>query len=300
MKKILITGGTGFIGQELRTLLLQEGHYITVITRSPKKYADEAAKNQRFISWDDDLVSEMNEVDVVIHLAGEGVFNQRWTEEVKQSIYDSRIDSTKKLVEAIGLANKKPELLISASASGYYGNKADKVLDETTPVAEDFLAEVCKDWEAESQKATEFGVRVANPRIGIVLEKNGGALEKMIPPFQFFVGGPVGDGKQYMSWIHRMDLCNAIIAPLTNPEISGAYNVCAPNPVTMNEFSDTLGSVMNRPSVFRVPGFVLELAFGEGAKPIMDSIRMQPKVLQEQGFEFQFEELEEALADILA
>lgn len=300
MKKILITGGTGFIGQELRTLLLQEGHYITVITRDPKKYADEAAKNQRFIAWDDNLVAVMNEVDVVIHLAGEGVFNQRWTEEVKENIYNSRIDSTKKLVVAIDSADKKPELLISASGSGYYGDKADRILDETTPVAQDFLAEVCKDWEAESQKATEFGVRVANPRIGIVLEKDGGALEKMIPPFQFFVGGPVGDGKQYMSWIHRIDLCNALIAPLNNPEIKGAYNVCAPNPVTMNEFSDTLGSVMNRPAFFRVPEFVLELVYGEGAKPIMDSIRMQPKVLQEQNFEFHFEELEEALADILA
>lgn len=299
MKKILITGGTGFIGQELRTLLLQEAHYIIVVTRDPKKYADESAKNQRFISWDDDLVEIMNEVDAVIHLAGEGVFNQRWTEVVKQSIYNSRIDSTRKLVEAIGASENKPEVLISASGSGYYGNQGDEILDESKSVADDFLAEVCKDWEAASQAATRFGVRVANPRIGIVLEKDGGALEKMVPPFQFFVGGPVGDGKQYMSWIHRSDLCQALLAPLTNPKVSGAYNVCAPNPVTMNEFSDTLGSVMNRPALFRVPGFVLELVYGEGAKPIMDSIRMQPKVLQSHNFEFEFEELEEALADII-
>lgn len=299
MKNILITGGTGFIGQELRILLLQQGYYLLVVTRSPKKYADESAKNQKFLSWDDDLVEAMNNVDAVIHLAGEGIFDQRWNDEVKKKIYNSRINSTKKLVEAMEKAESKPEVFISASASGYYGNQGDKILDETNPVADDFLASVCRDWETESQKATKFGIRVANPRIGIVLEKNGGALQKMITPFQFGVGGPVSDGKQYMSWIHREDLCKALIYPLENEEIEGAYNVNAPNPSTMNEFAERLGSVMNRPSIFRVPKFVLELMYGEGAKPILDSIRMQPKVLQVHDFEFRFEELEEALADIL-
>lgn len=300
MKNILITGGTGFIGQELRTLLLQEGYYLTVITRSPKKYADESAKNQHFISWDGDLVEAMNTADAVIHLAGEGIFDQRWNEEVKKRIYNSRIDSTNKLVEAMEKADTKPELFISASASGIYGNRGDTVLDESAPFDEDdFLAKVCIDWEAASQKATKFGVRVVNPRIGIVLEKNGGALEKMLTPFKFGVGGPVGDGKQYMSWIHRSDLCNALIFPLTNTEIKGAYNLCAPHPATMNEFAETLASVMNRPNLFRVPKIALELVYGEGAKPITDSIRMQPKELQVNGFEFRFEELEEAIADIL-
>lgn len=300
MKKILITGGTGFVGEELRSMLLQQGHYITVITRNPKKYADEAAKNQQFISWDDNLKEAMNVADAVIHLAGEGIFSQRWTESVKKRIYDSRIDTTKKLVEAIEKADERPEIFISASASGIYGNRGDDVLDESEPAEQgDFLAKVCIDWEAEAQKATQLGVRVTNPRIGIVLEEGGGALEKMIPPFKMFVGGPVGDGKQYMSWIHRSDLCRALILPIENEEMEGPYNVCAPSPVTMNEFAETLGSVMNRPSVFRVPGFALEVAFGEGAKPIMDSIRMQPKALQVAGFEFQFEELEEALSDIL-
>ncbi len=298
MKKILITGGTGFIGEELRMLLLQQGHYITVITRSPKKYKDEAAKNQQFISWEDDLVEAMNTADAVIHLAGESIFSQRWNEEVKKRIYDSRIDSTRQLVGAMKKAENKPDVFVSASASGFYGNQGDKVLDESNPVADDFLAQVCKDWEEESQKVAELGVRVVNPRIGIVLEKNGGALEKMLPPFKFGVGGPVGDGKQYMSWVHRTDLCNALIYPIEQEEIEGAYNVCAPNPVDMNEFAETLASVINRPNIFRVPKLALQVMYGEGAKPITDSIRMQPKKLQVNEFEFRFDELEEALADI--
>jgi uncharacterized protein (TIGR01777 family) len=296
---ILITGGTGFIGDELRTLLLKEGHNLVIITRSPEKYEGESAKNLRFISWDDDLAAEMGDLDAVINLAGENLFGQRWTDEVKQRIMDSRVQTTKKLVDAIREANKKPEVFVSASASGIYGNRGDEVLDESAEIADDFLAEVCMAWEAESQKATDLGVRVVNPRIGIVLEKGGGALEKMIPPFQFLVGGPIGSGNQYMSWVHRTDLCKALIFPLVNNELNGAYNVCSPNPATMNEFADTLGDVMNRPSLFRVPRFALDIILGEAAKPVTDSIRMQPKKLQVTGFEFHYEELEEALAEII-
>lgn len=296
---ILITGGTGFIGEELRTLLLKEGHNLVIVTRSPKKYEDENAKNQRFVSWDDDLTGEMEEVHAVINLAGENLFGQRWTDEVKKRIMDSRIESTKKLVDAMRSAKEKPEVFVSASASGIYGDRADTVLTEEESPADDFLAEVCKAWEDESQKAGEFGVRVVNPRIGIVLEKGGGALEKMIPPFQFFIGGPIGSGEQYMSWVHRQDLCEALIFPITNKELTGPYNVCAPTPATMNEFATVLGDVMRRPSIFRVPKFALDIVLGEASKPVTDSIRMQPKELQVAGFEFRFEELEEALAEIL-
>lgn len=296
---ILITGGTGFIGEELQTILLKEGHNLIIITRSPKKHEDESAKNLRFISWDDDLASEMEDIDAVINLAGENLFGQRWTDEVKQRIMDSRVQSTKKLVDAMRETASKPEVFVSASASGIYGNRGDDILNEDAEIANDFLAEVCEAWEAESQKASAFGVRVANPRIGIVLEKGGGALEKMIPPFQFLVGGPIGSGDQYMSWIHRTDLCLALIYPIKNEELSGAYNVCSPNPATMNEFADTLGDVLNRPSIFRVPKFVLDIVLGEAAKPVTDSIRMQPKKLQVTGLEFHFEDLKEALADII-
>jgi len=195
-------------------------------------------------------------------------------------------------------AVNKPSVFVSASASGIYGDQGDTILTEEHEVASDFLAKVCVDWEAESMKAADFDVRVVNPRIGIVFEKGGGALEKMIPPFKFFVGGPIGDGMQYMSWIHRTDLVNALIFPIEKEELIGAYNVCSPNPATMNEVSETLGDVMNRPSFFRVPKFALDIAFGEAAQPITGSIRMQPKQLQVNGFEYRFEELEEALADI--
>lgn len=296
---ILITGGTGFIGKELRETLLKAGNNLVIITRNPKKYEDESASNQRFISWDDDLASEMENVNVVINLAGENLFGQRWNEQVKESIYSSRIDSTRSLVEAMRSAEKKPSVFISASASGIYGDQGDTILTEEFEVANDFLASVCKDWEEESQKATKLGVRVVNPRIGIVLEEGGGALEKMIPPFKFFVGGPIGDGKQYMSWIHRSDLVKALVFPIENEKLDGAYNVCSPNPATMNEVAETLGDVMNRPSFFRVPKFALDIVLGEAAQPITGSIRMQPKKLQVTGFEFRFEELEEALADII-
>ena len=296
---ILITGGTGFIGKELRETLLKAGNNLVIITRNPKKYEDESASNQRFISWDDDLVSEMENIDIVINLAGENLFGQRWNEQVKESIYNSRIDSTRSLVEAMRSAEKKPSVFISASASGIYGDQGDTILTEEFEVANDFLASVCKDWEEESQKAGKLGVRVVNPRIGIVLEEGGGALEKMIPPFKFFVGGPIGDGKQYMSWIHRSDLVKALVFPIENEKLEGAYNVCSPNPATMNEVAETLGDVMNRPSFFRVPKFALDIVLGAAAQPITGSIRMQPKKLQVTGFEFRFEELEEALADII-
>ncbi len=296
---ILITGGTGFIGKELRETLLKAGNNLVIITRNPKKYEDESASNQRFISWDDDLVSEMENADAVINLAGENLFGQRWNEQVKESIYNSRIDSTRSLVEAMRSAEKKPSVFISASASGIYGDQGDTILIEEFEAANDFLASVCKDWEEESQKATKLGVRVVNPRIGIVLEEGGGALEKMIPPFKFFVGGPIGDGKQYMSWIHRSDLVKALVFPIENEKLEGAYNVCSPNPATMNEVAETLGDAMNRPSFFRVPKFALDIVLGEAAQPITGSIRMKPKKLQVTGFEFRFEELEEALADII-
>jgi uncharacterized protein (TIGR01777 family) len=217
---------------------------------------------------------------------------------VKKKIYDSRIDSTRTLVDAMRKADSKPDVFISASGSGYYGNGEDAIRTESDIVGDDFLASVCKDWEAEAQKATAFGVRVVNPRIGIVLERDGGAMEKMIPPFQWFVGGPVGNGKQYMSWVHRDDMVQALIFPIEQ-NIQGPYNVCAPAPVTMNTFAKVLGDVMNRPVLFRVPKFALECLYGEGAKPILDSIRMNPTVLKEQGFDFEYDDLEEALADIL-
>lgn len=298
-KKILITGGTGFIGSYLSDQLLKQGHYLTIITRSPERYSEEQAKNMQYVGWDDDLVEVVNHCDYIINLAGESLFGQRWTHEVKSSIYDSRILTTRKLVTLIEKAEIKPELFISASAVGIYGDCGDTVLDESSPAGSDFLAEVCKDWENEAIKASDFGVRVAIPRIGIVLEENGGVIEKMLLPFKMFVGGPIGSGDQYVPWVHMTDLCNAILFPIENHELAGPYNVCSPEPESMNVLAETLGKVMNRPSFFKVPKSILKLALGEASQPVLGSLRVQPKVLQVTGFHFEFEDLEEAIADIL-
>ena len=291
----LLTGATGFIGEELREILLKEGHFLKILTRSPKKYQIEGVKNETFVSWDADLIQVMEESDVVINLVGENVFGSRWNEEVKKRIYDSRIDSTRQLVDAMREAEQKPELFISASASGYYGHNGDEKLYEGSGPGDDFLAKVCIDWEAEAMKAAEMGLRVAIPRIGIVLEKRGGALDQMIPPFQFFVGGPVSHGNQYMPWIHRTDLCHAILFPVQHQDFEGVYNAVGPAPVTMNMFAKELGKAMHRPSLFRVPEIAIRMMFGEGAKPILDSIRAHPKKLLDAGFTFRYEEVDEAL-----
>lgn len=297
-KKILITGGTGFIGSYLCSELLKQGHFISIITRSPGKYSEEQSKNLQYIGWDDGLADAMNKADVVINLVGENLFGKRWTDSVKKSICNSRIESTKKLVKAMENSTSKPNLFISASAVGIYGDNGDKLLDESSPAGNDFLADVCKDWEKESQKAAGLGIRVVNPRLGIVFEKDGGFLQIMKRPFLFFVGGPIGDGEQYVPWIHMDDLVRALIYPIENDELRGPYNVCSPQPETMNHLADALGNVLNRPSFFRVPEFVMKTVLGEAAEPALGSLNVQPKVLQISGFEFKFEDVEEAMADI--
>ena len=259
--QILITGGTGFIGSYLCEKLARQGHFLTLVSRSPEKYAEESAKNQRYISWDSDLAAEMDKVDVVINLVGENLFGKRWTDEVKKRLYSSRIDLTNKLVDAIADSDTPPELMISASGINYYGASGDTVLT--------------------------------------VLEDDDGIIDKMKLPFSLFVGGSLGSGDQYLSWIHMDDMINAIVFPIEHSEILGPYNAASPNPVQMDEFASTMGRVMNRPSLFKVPEFVLKTVLGEAATPVLASLRIQPKVLQQAGFEFQYADLEVALGDIL-
>lgn len=296
---ILLTGATGFIGSYLRTMLLRKGYLLTIISRSPDKYESETAQNQRFISWNDNLAAEMEKADAVINMAGASIFGQRWTDEVKHEIYSSRVECTKKIVEAIKKADSPPSVLISTSAAGYYGDRGDLVLDESADAGDDFLARVCVAWESAANKVQDAAVRLVVPRFGIVLEKEGGALKQMLPPFNFFVGGPVGSGEQYFPWIHMHDLCRGILYLLDHEELKGAVNLNAPNPVTMNEFAHELGDQLRRPSIFRVPEFPLKLILGEAADPIVNSLRLQPKKLQQHGFNFKFNYVKEALGDIL-
>jgi len=297
--RYLLTGATGFIGSYLRSLLLQEGHDLVVITRNPASSSDVQSSNQQFVSWEEDLVRVIEETDVVINLAGENLFGKRWTEPVKRAILASRVESTRRLVEAMERAEKRPELMISASAVDYYGDRGADLLEESEPSGFGFLADVCREWEEASRRAVELGVRVANPRIGIALQQDGGALQKMKLPFLLFIGGPLGSGEQYMPWIHMDDLCRALLYPVTTTAIRGPYNACSPNPVTMKEFSSAMGRVLNRPSLFRVPGWLLKGVLGEAALPVLNSRRVLPSKLQKAGFQFEFEDLEEALADLL-
>ena len=297
-KQILITGGTGFIGTHLSEILMRKGHYLTIVTRSPEAHKSEEAKNQKFISWDE-LSSVIDSIDVVINMAGENLFGQRWTPEVKEKLYNSRILTTRKLVDAIRASVSRPEVFISTSGVNYYEDSGDQVITEESEPGDDFLANLCIDWEKEAELASDLGVRVVIARFGIVLEKNGGVIEKMRLPFKLFIGGPVGSGNQYMPWIHMEDLCRVLVYAMENENMEGAFNACSPEPVTMSEFADALGEVMNRPSFFRVPEFVLDIVLGEAAVPVIGSLRVQPKVLQKSGFEFEYEDIGTALADII-
>ena len=299
MKKIVVSGGTGFIGSDICTQLLQKDYELILITRNPTKYGADKAKNLRYVSWDDSLNVIMDEADAVIHLAGEPVIDGRWNEEVKKKIYDSRIHSTRKLVQAMAVSANKPKVFISASASGYYGNSGINWCSEVDSPGDDFLAKVCVDWEKEAQGANELGIRVVHPRIGIVLGHDGGALKNMLTPFRLGLGGSIGPGTQFMSWIHLRDLTRAIIHLLEEDGIQGPVNMCSPEPVTMDVFTQVLAKTMHRPNLFTVPSFALKLLFGEGAQPILDSIRMKAGVLESIGFTYIYEDLEEALIDLV-
>ncbi|MGL5078356.1 MAG: thylakoid membrane protein ThyD, partial [Waterburya sp.] len=235
--------------------------------------------------------------DAVINLAGEPIA-ERWTSQQKQAIMESRQLGTRKLVEAIAMAAEKPQVLVSGSAIGYYGTSETTMFDENSPSGNDFLAQVCQNWEAEAQKVTELGVRLVIFRIGIVLA-NGGALGKMIGPFKMFAGGPIGSGKQWFSWIHRDDLVNLISQAIERLEMSGVYNATSPYPVRMGKLCQTLGEVMNRPSWLPVPDFVLEILLGDGAIVVLQGQQVIPQRTQATGFNYQYSELKPALAEIV-
>jgi uncharacterized protein len=293
---ILITGGTGFIGRYLINTLQSRGDTVTVVSRTP---ATSRQKGITYVGWDTDFATLMGSVDAVINLAGSNLFDSRWTDEVRGTILNSRVEATSKMVEAIMNATKKPSVFISGSAVGYYGPRGNDLLDETQPPGQDFLAKVCVAWEYEAQKLTDPGVRVVLARIGIVQQTDSGALQKMLLPFKLFGGGPLGHGSQYYPWVHMDDMVHALLFCIDTPTITGPVNITAPAPVTMNEFASTLGDVMNRPSWFRVPGFVLKVAVGDSATAILASLRAIPKKLLDAGYRFRHPDLKRALHDML-
>lgn len=297
--KILLTGGTGFLGSHLSDFLIKHNHELTIISRSPENYRKFESNNRHFVAWQSDLSNIISEADAIINLAGKNLFDQRWTNEVKRDIRNSRINVTTAIIEGIKKAQDKPKVLLSASAVGYYGDRGDEMVTEESPAGDDFLALLCKDWEGEALKAGKSGVRVVIPRIGIPLAKDGGALQQMLTPFRYFVGGALGNGQQYFPWIHIEDLCRSFHYVLTNDDFKGAFNVSSPNPVTMNKFAKALGTALNRPSLFSVPEFALKLALGDAAKPVTASLRVIPKKLLDHGFQFKYKKVLPSLIDIV-
>lgn len=333
---IFLTGGTGFIGKHLTRALTDIGHNVTIATRNTGKHpryvlppiddnqepsvgttggsevgttrgaeVGKSGKKQRtahvrYVPLQDDLTSSLAGCDVVINLAGESLAGKRWTAGVKKRLSESRVHTTRSLVASMKQLDKQPELFLSASAVGYYGDCGDEFVTEKRGAGDDFLAGLCRDWEAASSEAKSLGIRVVNPRFGVVLAADGGALAAMLPVFKAFMGGAPGTGSQYFPWIHMDDLCRSMIHAIQTTELHGPYNATAPEPVTMSTFTDVLGDVLSKPSFLRVPEFALKMALGEAASMVTNSLRVVPEKIRRQGFLFRFTDIREALVDVLA
>lgn len=295
--RILVTGGSGFVGRRLCQALGADGHQVFVVSRSPSEAAkvlpDSTDIRRNFADFAD------ADPQAIINLAGEPIAEGRWTDSKKQRIVSSRVDTTRQVVELCKALETPPKVLISSSAVGFYGDQGDATVTEDTEPNQEWLHEICERWESEALKAGDVGVRVAVVRIGLVLDEGGGLMKKMLPAFKFGLGSKLGDGSQYMPWIHRDDLVRIIQFLLEHDECEGPYNSSAPNPVTNAEFTRTLASHLHRPTFLPAPAPALKLAFGEMSRMLLTGARMMPERLLQAGFEFEHPTLENALAEIL-
>ncbi|WP_458204556.1 TIGR01777 family oxidoreductase [Haladaptatus sp. NG-SE-30] len=296
--QILVSGSTGLIGRRLVSHLEQAGHEVTSLVRP------ETTMSADGVQWEPSRgeidQTRLEGFDAVVHLAGESI-NQRWNDRTKQRILDSRVKGTSLLAGALAELDDPPEVLISASAVGYYGDRGDTWLEEDAGPGDLFISEVCRRWEEASQVAAENGIRVVNIRTGIVLSTEGGALEQMLPPFKLGVGGHLGSGDQYLSWVTRDDVARIIEHLIETNAIEGPVNVSTPEPVTNKTFTNTLGSVLGRPTVFWVPGVGVRLMFGQmGEELLLASDRMRPTKLEQSGYKWRYPELEPALEHVLS
>lgn len=302
-KQIAINGGTGMLGRKITDELILKGFDIILLSRDPSKYKEIFNNRISLIKFDSNTSSgELSEVFNncygVINLAGASIAGKRWSNKYKQELYDSRILPTKKISEAISNSEQKPAFFINASATGIYGNRGDEILTEDSALGNDFLANLCKEWEYEAMKSQNH-TRTITIRIGVVLDKKGGALEKLILPFKFFAGGPLGNGKQFLPWIHIDDLIQSFIFIIQNQNIYGAVISSTPNPSRNSEFAKTIGEIMFRPSFLPAPGFGLKLILGEFAEFLLASQRTIPQKLIESGFQFKYPNAYIALNSIL-
>ena len=301
MKKVIVTGATGFLGRGIAEELITRGDEVTIFTRSVKNAKQKISNAYDYIEWNtasNNWYHKMENKDAVVHLAGENVMAKRWNEEHKKNILISRIEGTKSLVNAIGQVKNKPEVFITASAIGYYGN-SEKPVNEDSEPGKNFLAEVVNAWENEACKVELLGVRRVSIRIGIVLDVNGGALAPMINQFKFFTGGPIGNGQQWFPWVHIEDVIKIFLFTIDNLNVKGALNASSPNPIRMNEFCKILGRVMQRPSFLKVPSFIIKGLFGEAAEVLLNGAQVIPEKTINAGYKFRFNTAEEALKNLL-
>jgi len=293
--KVAVAGANGLIGSNLVRALRARGDEVVGLVRNPRHPGE--------VRWDPKTGGEwtrsIDGVDAVVNLAGANVGGKRWTEEYKREILESRLQSTRALVEAMRAASRRPRVFVSASAVGYYGDRGDEEVTESTPPGSDFLATLCKDWEEEAGRAEQLGVRTVVLRTGVVLERNDSALAKMIPPFKAFVGGPIGSGRQWFPWIHIDDEVGLILWALDGT-VRGPVDAVSPAPVRMKEFARALGRALHRPAVFAVPAFALRLAVGAMAEVLLGGQRALPRKALEGGYRFRFDDVDLALRDVLA
>ena len=301
--RIAVTGATGLIGRELCRNLRADGVPLTLLVRRPEKVG-QTGSDDRVERWEatqgPPRAKAFEGVDAVVHLAGAGIADRRWTDRRKTLLRSSRVDATRHLVEALAALPQSPDVLVSGSAIGIYGDRGDEPLTEDSPPGTGFLARLATEWEAQAEQAASAGMRVVLLRTGIVLARSGGALPEMVRPFRFFVGGPLGSGRQFLSWIHLTDEVGLIRHALESAELSGPLNAVAPAPVRQRDLATELGNLLRKPAFIRTPAWALRLALGEMAGPLLlEGQRVLPRRAQSRGFEFRFPELRGALEDIL-
>ncbi len=300
-KKILITGATGLIGKKITNKLISRGDEVIVVSRSSRKAYKYFSNRIEIIKWTNiDLPSKLEGLHSVVHLAGESVLSKRWNNEFKETLYESRIDTTDLLVEAIGETKEKPKSFICASAIGYYDNTDfNSEFTEDSQPGTGFMPGLVKGWEKSATQVEEFDVRRVSIRIGVVLDKNEGALAKMLPPFKLYIGGKIGSGKQWVPWIHIDDLINLFIYAIDNENVNGPINGVSPGIVNMSELADVIGKTINRPTFFPVPSFAIKAILGEASEVVLNGAKIKPQKTLGLGFEFNHTNIKGALENLL-